>query len=553
MKIYIINFIVVFATFSLVSPAIAQDKKNKGEIEGRQVIIEKNLKITLPEADRNFEKVPPPADQSADTEKLNYDISYVNSSNIPDLNPTLKVLKIKTERPVQLYENYVKLGFGNYLSPYLAAYLHNTPNKNASYGASLFHHSAVNGPVDGKNSGNGLSEIKVHGKYMGNAATTGAELGYSVENYRFYGYDPETNVDRDTIKQTFSTFHAGITASNANPESRFKMTGKLNFGYKKDDFNTSESAFDITLKGYSPLSDELGAGADLNFDFRNYKSATTISRNLIDITPYITYHLDALSLKAGFKIISNNDTLSNVNQIAIYPAATADYTFSESFIVFGLLEGNVDKVNFSSLTELNPYLKSNVPFFNTIKALELGGGIRGTLTNNLGYNASATFAGYRNLFFFVNDTTERNKFDVIYDTDITNILKLNASLSYSIEQKYGAEMAVTYFGYSTGNVAEAWHRPKTDFRLSGWYNIYDKIIVSTDLSLLSGIKALDPLSGETVALEPALDWNAEIDYRFSKQASAFLMLNNIVGGQYSTLYRYPVRGLQVKLGVGLSF
>jgi hypothetical protein len=550
-----INSHIVLFVFILLCPALvnAQAPTDRGEIEGRQVIIEKNLEITLPKADRNFEKVPPPADPDINKEGLNYDMSYVDNSGIPDLNPSLRVLKIKTERPPQLYENYVKLGFGNYLSPYLALYLHNTPNKNASYGANFLHNSAAKGPVDNKNSGNGLSQLKLNGKYMGNKATTNAELGYSVETYRFYGYDREIAVDRDTIKQNFNTINVGLSANNSDLTSNLKLNGGINFSYKVDNYNVSESAFDVKLKGYYTLSEEMGAGLDMDFDFRNYKNDLTIKRNLVNIMPYLTFQMDLLSVKAGFRVVSNNDALDNVNDIAIFPAVTADYHLSDNFIIFGIMDGNVEKVNFTNSTEINPYLNSDISFYNTIKTLEIGGGIRGTLVNNLGYRAGATFAGYKNLFFFVNDSVAKNKFDVIYDTDITNILKLDASLTYSVEKKYGAEIAIKYYGYSTGDVAEAWHRPKSDFTVGGWYNLYDKILISTDLRLLSGIKALDPSTLETVNLATAFDWNAEINYRFSEKAGAFIMLNNIIGKKYETLYRYPVRGLQVKLGVSLSF
>ena len=545
----------IIASFFILCPSLmqAQENTNQGEIEGRQVVIEKNLEITLPEAERNFEKVPPPADQASGEENLNYGFTYVDNTGIPDLNPTLRIMKIKTERPPLPYENYAKVGFGNYLSPYLDVYLHSTPNKNASYGANVFHHSAVNGPVDGKNSGNGISQIRLHGKYMGNAVTTGANLGYTTETYRFYGYDPQTEVDRDTIKQVFRTFNAGISLATADPAANLRLKGGLNFNHKGDNFDISENAVHAFMGGYYPINEGISAGLDLDFDFRSYKGQGTISRNLIRIFPYFIYQSGQLAVKAGFNVISNNDTLNNVSSIGIYPSITADYFLSEGITVFGILEGNVDKFNFSNITSINPYIKSNVPFFNTIKTLEMGGGIKGAVISNLGYKASATFAGYKNMYFFVNDAIETNKFNIVYDHDMTNILRLSAAINYSIEQKYGLELAINYFGYSTGDVAEAWHRPKTDFTISGWYNIYDKILISSNLQLLSGIKALDPVTLESTGLSTALDWNAEINYRFSERASGFIMLNNILGKNYETLYRYPVRGLQVKLGIGLSF
>ncbi len=547
-------YLIVTANFFL-PEVYGQDvpEEGSGEIEERQVVIDKNLEIELPEADRNFEKVPPPPVIQSTSENLNYDVSYVDNSIIPDLTPTLRVLKIKTERPPQLYGNYVKVGIGNYISPYLALYFNNVQSNSLSYGASAFHHSALKGPVDGRNSGDGQSELRLFGKYMTNNATVGGSIGYNLDAYHFYGYDDGIEVDRDTLRQVFNTFKIGTTIENSNPDSDLDLKAEIKYAYKGDKFDASENMFNANIFGYYPVTEDIGAGMDVEFDYRSYNNVLKANRNLLSFNPYATIEEGLWKIKAGFRVISNSDDRDNVRKISIFPAVTADYYLSDNLIAFALFDGNVDKVNFISITEANPYIAQNTPIFNTIKNLELGGGIRGTVLNNLGYKALLTFSGYKNMYFFVNDSVETNKFNVIYDDDNTTLLKFQGFLNYTIAKKYGAELSFKYFGYGTGDLEEAWHRPKLDMGISGWYNIFEKIIVSTDFRVLSGIKALDPNTLETISLSSSLDLNAEINYKFSERAGAFIMLNNLLGKKYETLYRYPVRGLQVTAGVNFSF
>jgi len=48
------------------------------------------------------------------------------------------------------------------------------------------------------------------------------------------------------------------------------------------------------------------------------------------------------------------------------------------------------------------------------------------------------------------------------------------------------------------------------------------------------------------------DLNAEFTYLFSKQFSAFVKLNNIVGQNYQRYYNYPQMGLNFVAGINVS-
>jgi outer membrane receptor protein involved in Fe transport len=54
-------------------------------------------------------------------------------------------------------------------------------------------------------------------------------------------------------------------------------------------------------------------------------------------------------------------------------------------------------------------------------------------------------------------------------------------------------------------------------------------------------------------LDPFVDLNLGIDYRYSKQLSAFIQVNNIANGRYNRFVNYPVYGIIFMGGFTFTF
>ena len=122
--------------------------QGEGEIEKVEIEIVKNREVSVPQAARNFEKIPP-----RPVEPIKPEITYQFrnlSFNVPDYNPVIRPLRLKAESISKIYGNYVSAGLGNYSSPYAEAYFTNKRNKNKYYGLKAFHRSFMSGPVDDK-------------------------------------------------------------------------------------------------------------------------------------------------------------------------------------------------------------------------------------------------------------------------------------------------------------------------------------------------------------------------------------------------------------------
>jgi hypothetical protein len=156
---YLLMTLVALCSFQ----AFAQDEKEgEGEIQKVEIEIVKERQIVLPQANRNFEKVPPrPA------EPIKPEITYQFKDltfQTPDFNPSIRPLRLKDQSLSKIYGNYVSAGFGNYFSPYGEAYITSKRDKSKFYGGKFFHRSFINGPVDNGNSGSGNTELRLFGK-----------------------------------------------------------------------------------------------------------------------------------------------------------------------------------------------------------------------------------------------------------------------------------------------------------------------------------------------------------------------------------------------------
>ncbi|MBK7652314.1 MAG: hypothetical protein IPJ20_18605 [Flammeovirgaceae bacterium] len=156
----------------------------------------------MPKASRNFEKVPPRPVEPIKPE-ITYDFKNIKFTT-PEFNPAIRPLRLKQEEITKIYGNYFSAGFGNYASPYLAAYITNKRDKAKFYGVKMFHQSFGQGPIDKNNSASGNTEIGMFGKAFGKQATVGGFVNYENITTHFYGYTPGTDVDKSQILQSYN-------------------------------------------------------------------------------------------------------------------------------------------------------------------------------------------------------------------------------------------------------------------------------------------------------------------------------------------------------------
>lgn len=554
--IFRIGFAFLFLLIGII-PVVAQEEdyiKDEGEIVEGEFLINKELEITLPSAQRIFQKVSPDEVDAKETEPLQYSFKKY-TPQLNDIRTRLRVLKLKDEKITSKPGSFLKVGFGNYMTPYLDAALNSGVNKTGNYGIKLSHISSRNGPVDKDNSGDSHSRINLFGKYIGGKASISGDLGYNRDGYHFYGYDAGTEVNRDTIIQTFNDINLGFSIKSNDLESPIQYTiyGKVH--NISDNFAASELGLKTGLNGKYIINEDMYAKLGLDYLFASYKNPEQISRSLVRVYPAFIYNANGLTLDVGMKVVNHNDTINNKSKTQIFPALNVAYELNDNITAYGSLDGDVEEVTFKNIVNENPFVNSNLPISHINKNLDIQIGVKGSFIQYLAFDVAIRSAIFKNMYFYINDPLEFNKFSLLVDQGNTSLFQGIISLSYFKEKTLGTTLSARLNAYNPGELEEAWHKPKFELDYSFWYNFYDKVKLTTDIFVITGIEAVDLRGDAPVSstLEGAIDLNVKMDYILSDKYSVFVSVNNLLNSNYQLYNKYPTRGLLAIVGLSVSF
>lgn len=536
--------------------AYAQDTDKTwtdGEIENVEIEIVKEREITLPSADRNFEKIPPRPSEPIKP-PITYDFKPF-SFKAPQLNPQIRPLKLKQESKRKVYGGFLRLGYGNYVSPLLEAYYNTTRDKNKLVGAHLYHTSSDKGPIDDRNSGGGSTGLSVFGRTFTKAISISGNAGFENRTTHFYGYPEGTEVDASSIKQSFNLLKASAALSNAT-NSDFSYRLGAGISHLSDKFDAKETEVDLEFSTNYEINDDskINLRADYFLISRKDENVEKKARSLFVVAPSFSFlPIEDLKVSIGFKTAIENDTIDS-KSVHVYPDIRASYPISPSVDAVASLSGGMEKVSLQSLSYENLWLAPNVPIFHTNKTFDFNVGLNAKLGNKISAHGGLAVANLKNWYYFVNTDADQAKFTTVYDGGSgTKRANLYGAVSFVQSEVAKFMLRADLYRYATSRIEEAWHRPTYKITANAFYNLYQKFLFNVDVIAQGGMKAQEPVTMNTVKLDAAFDLNFKTEYLFSESFSAFIQLNNIASSKYPLFLHYPVRGFQLMGGITWSF
>lgn len=530
----------------------------RGEIESQTYEILKEKSIEFPKADRLLDKVQPAASK-AEESKVNYRFNDVKMATAsPTIVPSVAVSSDEKDRkdlPEPL-NNYIKLGAGNFGRFLGEAFISSRTSEDIVATGELKHLSASTGPVDGKNSANGNTMLRVGAKYLGAAFKVDGGIEYERKNYYFYGYrkQPEgVTVDRDTIRQTLNRFGVKLGLENTEPNSLidYKVVTMLNT--IKDRYSASEVDWGTNLQTSLPVTDKVYAIFDADaYVSQRVDMDKTFNRNMFRVKPLFKYVDDLFSLTAGLNVVNETDNGLDVNRTRAFPVVDLDLSPIPGVHIKAGYNGDIVRNTLRSFLSENQWLGPNLLVANTIKNSDIYAGIKGEM-EGLNYEAKVAFTSYRNFYFFNNSLSDTTRFSAIYDSGKTNVMTISGEAGYQFGDLFSTSVKTSFYDYSVSDVEEAWHRPRFNF---SWFNaltISKKLFITSELYTISGIKGVNFQSGEVRKLKAISDLNLKIDYLLTRNFSAFVTINNIFGKEYERYMNYRQQGLNFVGGLSFSF
>lgn len=587
MKYSTIKLLLISAV-ALLSTHVALAQGGEGDAFDQTQIITGDRTLTVQKAFK-ISEMPTVVDIPVEMGTLSYEM--IPKRPATEITPEpIEPAKVKIREPLEkLYHGFVKAGAGTFATPYVEAFYTSNRDRDKSYGIHARHLSALDG-VNQPVAFSGFSEtnLDLWGKKIFKQHSLQADLGYALNGYHYYGFDPQdAEIDKKDYRQRFNDF-----SLKADYRSYYRDSSRINHNVGLDAYYYSDSydANEIRVKAITQLRSwrgdqyyTLDGGLDFvgyntgelkPFTFMNDTSGIFIPENdyvnvIFHATPRILLVKNGFRAMAGIAIYAQFD---NIAKIHVFPDLEVSYSlFNDIFIPYAGITGSVDRNSYKTLSRENPFILSNLtnygtddkPLINSIVKYDVFGGIRGTLSDKMSFNTRIAYKKVDETPLFVNDTlvSLENRFSVIYDQVQT--FSVMGELSYKNSEKWSASARGEIFTYSADNEQEAWHMPGYRFSIIGSYTLFEKLMLGVDMALVGKryAKSLRPVSDVDmqpegfykVELDPYFDLTLKAEYRYSNRISAFIEANNLTGTKYDEFYRFPVQRVFVMGGLKFAF
>jgi len=538
----------LFAGLGLLSAmgSVAQkDTTGKGGID----IVSSFKPVLKQTAKINFGASPAPVDTSK--VKLYYEIP--NQNLVFAYQPgTLKPLALDIDTGGNFdNSSYIKAGFGSLRTPFIQAGISFGDGKTAGLNIYARHVGS-----DGKRDYQKFSStnVRMTGFFKsGNNLEWNAGIGMQQNRTYKYGYEPQTLLFQpDSLKQNFQTIAGRLGFHNIN-KTAFGLTYSpdVKIDVFSDNHDNSESNTVVNLPLEKTIGKEFAVNLGVTFDLTRVspKNKSAINNTMYYISPSVLYKTKNINVQAGIRPSWDNKSFK------MFPNVLADISSSDSRFTFQAgWTGYVRKTTYQFLASQNPWLWIPESFKNSWIE-ERFAGFKGSVGDHFTYAAKAAFNRINNHPLFVNDTTTGlggKSFRVLNESRI-NVVNFGSEIGVTFHEKFSLTAGLQ-FNQFTGlkDNAKAWGLFPLEFKTAMRLQVIKDLWLKGDLFAWSGphYKKKDGSAGK---LEGAMDLNAGLEFKITKNINLWAQFNNIFNKTYQRWNQYPVYGFNFMGGIVFSF
>ncbi len=524
----------------------AQQRTNTDTTK-KTVTITSSYKPTIKPASKiNFSAATLPADSSRP--RLIY--------NVPAQNlfftyqpASLKPLALSIDTAINwVNSNYIKLGLGNYSTPYAEAGFSFGDGQTSVINVHT-RHISQKGRLPFQKYGHSNVDLSGVFNTQGNAEVRG-KVGFDNSTQYFYGYRPDTlKFSKDQLLQRLTNVNAMIGIRNKEANSygiSYDPTATLNF------FGDNRKGSETSIRLDAPLTKTFGRafGFNLGFtaDITTFKNAKgqTIKNNLYYITPAVLLKSPNFVLNAGLTPTWSNQVFS------MLPNFTAVAKLNEEkFVLQAGWIGYYQKNTYQSLAAFNPWIQQPDRLENT-RIKEQYVGFKGSAGNHFTYNAKISVLKFLSPALFVNDSLDGKTFKVLYDPKM-NALRLHGEIGYTVQEKFSFLAGATINQYSgLEQNQKAWGLLPLEFTGALRWQVLKDLQFKSDLFFWDGPRYRFK-SGKSGKSNPAFDLNAGVEFTVMPKLNLWLQFNNIMNNRYERWNQYQVLGFNFLGGIVYSF
>jgi hypothetical protein len=568
MKKILITIIIV-TLFTL--PAIPQ-KKTQETVIKREVTLYNPYKPSLSDALKKS-YLPDMTDTSNVKSVFKYDLQpepFMPSYTISPIKPAT----LLPDPLSKLYNSYLRLGLGNYLSPLAEISIANERSKKGAIGI-LARHFSTNSNIQLQNGNPAFAgymdnDASLFGKrFLQNSIFSGS-VDFSQKSRHAYGYDPSfLNWDPPKNATRLSYLNAGATIGLTSAKLDSSSLA-YNFGLSYDFFNNIRSIYQHRVRFTGLMAKSFKGfymGSGFEYDHYSFSdSAYASPRYIATISPFVKKSSSEWSVKLGFQALLERGTGESV-QLHFYPDLHFGFNIVPAYVgFFADLSGKLVKNDPLNVIGINPFIFPDSTLFrfnNTDHALIVKGGLTGSTGIDGNYQISVAYSIVNNMLFFENfinttisDSPQKgNYFIPLYDD--VQVLNIHGETGGKITDLLSFNAEANYYKYTVTKQPFAINKPGWDALIGLKYNLKNKVIAGLDLNALGERKVLvtnDILTipPRTIVIPAHFNLNLSAEYRYSKILSFWVKINNIGFNRYYEWAFYPSQRFMGMVGFTYS-
>lgn len=480
----------------------------------------------------------------------------------------IKAARIVGEPTTKLYNNYLRLGVGNYWTPLADLYWSSTRDTKKTYGVKMNHQSSWGTLPDYGKNHFGVTGVTFFGKYIvGDKLQLSSDLSYEHDHNLYYGFTDDTlkaklGKERDDIsvgdykaKYNVITWNAGVKNMQLDG---YKLGYNVNLRLSDLWASWSQNEFNLNFDGdihygFMPLRDMRGV-VYLHAEWDGYShrynpdgemplgfTPTPLddtfrgSRNIVKLNPYVDFMYEGLSFHAGFTAGWDGFTADTAVTFRFFPDVVVSKSLMNEAMVLSVgATGGFSANSWDVIRKINPYVAPGVEQRAT-RHYDFTGHARWTISRKLEANAEISYSLLQDDLSFTLD--KRYSLGNVYQTLYVNNnrFSLGADIAFVNDEMLTLRAAGHYYHYNlTGDDSVLLYRPDWDLGLSADVNYSDKWLFHLEGQLLGKMQGdLD----ETLPMRYGI--NAEVEYRHNRALSFFVRMDNLAFQRYYYWTNYP--------------
>ncbi|MFT4152571.1 hypothetical protein [Parafilimonas sp.] len=544
-----------FILFLLSHTSFAQRTKNARQqkaapdtaLPPRTVVVTSEFAPALKQTSKiNFNGATPLPDSARP--KLDYNIPVQNLS-FAYKSPELKALAESIDSNARWNNtNFIKLGFGNYTTPYAQAGLSLGDGVNSVINLNGFFTSS-NGSLPYQN----YNKLSLEG--IGIFTSPNHKNEWNANAYfkgttqYLYGFQPDSlKFDKSDLRQRFASFGARLGLRNKiKNDFGIDYNPSIGFNAFGDNHSGKEFTFMYDVPVTKSITDVFDFNVGINGSFSRFNGDTvTIKNSIFNVEPSLAYKT------SNIKIVAGLTPSWNKSEFSLLPNFTADVKLNEEkFILQAGFIGYYNRNTYQTLADFNPFIQQPTELINSL-VKEFYGGFKGSAGDHFTYNARVSFLKINNQPLFINDTATGKSFQVVYEPGI-NSMRVHGEIGYTAGEKFSALGGITLNKYAGLDVYDkAFGLIPTEINAAIRYVAVKDLLLKADAYFWDG-SAYSTKTISTGKLDPAFDLNLGAEFAFLQQWKAWLQFNNVFNNKYERWKQYPALGFNMLIGVVYSF